>query len=475
MRHALTLMLLALWLGVLFLPESAAAPGVFAVLAAGGALATAYAAMTTEGANAPSAVFPGAVPASPASASAAGAASAPSGASVPAAGSVPAAATVRASGLVRGPASVQALASASALGRLRAVVVEAWPYVLYAAMLTIAWRLHADAASTQEYWRQLCFLATVTAVAQGTRGATPRWIGAVVIGLGLIVFQILGPHSVVDALGRPLHYRSIQQWSGYPEIGLLAALGAVASIALMLGDRRWRLRVAAGLFAVGYTAATLYLLSRFSLITIAATGLWLALVTAIVARSRLALMMLVAAMVGALALVAVRTDVRTRLDSVFRDRTAAVDIRSEGWRVAGAMMRDHPLLGVGPGRYREEYPRYSTTGDSGHAYNIVLHEGAELGYLGLLAYLLMWARVLWRSLRAAGRSPAGVAALATHGMLVAFFLRSQSEHFLANLQASFRVLLLLAFLFGLAEAAWASASTSAAFRSRGRRRSSASA
>ncbi len=354
---------------------------------------------------------------------------------------------------------------------VRAVAAGSWPYILYLAILTIAWRVHADDASTQEFWRQLWFLATVTAVAQGTRGATTRWVAAVVIGLGLIVFQILGPHSVVDALGRPLHYRSIQQWSGYPEIGLLAALGAVASIALMLADRRWRVRVAAGVFAVGFTAATLYLLSRFSLITIAATGLWLALLTAIVARSRLALVMLLVAVVGALALVAMRGDVRTRLDSVFRDRTAAVDIRSEGWRVAAEMMRDHPLLGVGPGRYRQEYPQYSTTGDSGHAYNIVLHEGAELGYLGLLAYLLMWARVLWRSLRAAGRSPAGVAALATHGMLVAFFLRSQSEHFLANLQASFRVLLLLAFLFGLAEAAWASAS----FRSRGRRRSSASA
>jgi O-antigen ligase len=130
-----------------------------------------------------------------------------------------------------------------------------------------------------------------------------------------------------------------------------------------------------------------------------------------------------------------------------------VEIRAEGWRVARAMLHDHPLSGVGPGRYREEYRNYSTTGDSGHAYNIVLHEGAELGYLGLAAYLAMWARVLRRSLRAAGRSAAGVAALATHGMLVAFFLRSQSEHFLANLDASFRLLLLLAFLFGLAEAA----------------------
>jgi O-antigen ligase len=341
---------------------------------------------------------------------------------------------------------------------------RAWPYLAYAALLTIAWLAHLGDASTQEYLRQLCFLATVWAVAEGVRGVAGRGVVAVIVGLALIVVQILGPHSVVDALGRPLHYRSIQQWSGYPEIGLLASLGGSACVAIALADRRWRVRVASLLLAGGFAAATIYLLSRFSLITMAIAGAWMAIVAAVAMRSRLAMIVLASGVIGVAGLVLLRADFADRLRAVFVDRSAAVEIRSEGWRIAEAMMRDHPLVGVGPGRFREESIHYVSSGsgvsggDRLHAYNLILHEGAELGYLGLAAYLAMWARVLWRTLqtvrdsgRAFGRARDGVAALAAHGMLVAFFVRSQSEHFLASLDASFRMLLLLAVLFGLAE------------------------
>lgn len=381
-------------------------------------------------------------------------------------------------------AASAALAVASlTLRRASLTILAAWPYAIYLLLLTISWRLHASEASTREYLRQLCFLATVFAVAEGARGRTRRWVGMVIIGLALVIVQILGPHSVLDALGRPLHYRSIQQWSGYPEIGLLAMIGAVAALAFTLAERGWRVRAASAFLATGFAVATWYLLSRFSLLTIVVTGVWLMIVAALGLRGRRMAMTLIVAILigvaGVAGLVTMREDVRTRLQAAFSDRTAAVEIRSEGWRVARAMVAEHPVLGVGPGRYREEYANYSRKGDSTHAYNIVFHEAAELGYLGLAAYLAMWARVLWRTFRvaiaadtarvgtaaaagaAAATSAAAVsnaaasacvaAALATHGMLVAFFLRSQSEHFLANLGASFRVLLLLAFLFGLAE------------------------
>ncbi len=355
-------------------------------------------------------------------------------------------------------AAVAEAVSARPIRWQRGAALSVWPYLVYAAMLTIAWIAHFTDASTQEYVRQLCFLATVWAVARGARGDTARWVVAVIVGLALIVVQILGPHSVLDALGRPLHYRSIQQWSGYPEIGLLASIGGSACLAIALADRRWRVRAASLLLALGFAAATIYLLSRFSLITIVIAGAWMAIVAALAMRARFAMILLACGVLGAIGLVLLRADFADRLRAVFVDRSAAVEIRSEGWRIAEAMMRDHPLVGVGPGRFREESVHYvsSGTGDRLHAYNLVLHEGAELGYLGLAAYLAMWARVLWhtlRTVRASERTMDGVAALAAHGMLVAFLVRSQSEHFLANLDASFRMLLLLAFLFGLAESA----------------------
>ena len=255
---------------------------------------------------------------------------------------------------------------------------------------------------------------------------------------------------------QPLHYRSIQQWSGYPEIGLLASLGGTACLAIALADRRWRVRIASLLLAGGFAAATMYLLSRFSLITMVMAGVWMAIVAAVAMRSRLGMIVLASGAIGVVGLILLRADFGDRLRAVFVDRSAAVEIRSEGWRIAEAMMRDHPLVGVGPGRFREESIHYVDirTGERLHAYNLILHEGAELGYLGLAAYLAMWARVLWRTLRTvrvSRRALDGVAALAVHGMLVAFLVRSQSEHFLANLEASFRMMLLLALLFGLAE------------------------
>jgi hypothetical protein len=59
--------------------------------------------------------------------------------------------------------------------------------------------------------------------------------------------------------------------------------------------------------------------------------------------------------------------------------------------------------------------------------------------------------VLYVSVRHAAGTPRGAAIFALHGILVAFLLRSQSEHFLANLVTSDRVLLLLALWMGLSE------------------------
>jgi O-antigen ligase len=327
----------------------------------------------------------------------------------------------------------------------------AWWYVMYLVAVTIAWRLHPDAAATHEYIRQLTFLAVVGSFAHAGRRAPAMWLALVIIGLSLIVVQILGPRSVVDHFGRAYHYRAIPQWSGYPEIGLLACLGVAATWAVTLAGAGWRLRVASALLACGFAAAPLYLYSRFAMITVVAVAAWLPIALLMRARSRIALAVVLLIGVAGAGAIAREASLRARVEAAMAAGAWETGIRAEGWRVAWAMMHDHPWFGVGPGRYAIEYPRYSAKADNTHAYNLLLHVGAELGALGLACYGLLWGRVVWRSLWATGRSPSGLAALATHGMLLAFFLRSQSEHFLANLDASFRFLILLALFFGLAE------------------------
>lgn len=353
---------------------------------------------------------------------------------------------------------------AVALGRLvatrrsaemldRRTLVALAPYGCYIVALLASYWAHPSAAGWREVGHQAVFLAVIACVATVPRA--PLMLGLMLALLTAIGLQVLGPSSVESGLGRAIHYRTVQQWSGYPEIGLLLSLGAAGCLALLFASRSLALGGAAALLAAGFAGDTVYILSRASIAVIVVALLWLALVATIRFRTRVALGVLATLLVGGIAGAAKlgqngweRVTAATNLES-----GGGLDARRQGWRAAWGMLRDHPFVGVGPGRYPAEYPRYSTLADSAHAYNLPLHVGAELGVVGLVAYAAIWARLLVQTLRHAGRTTIGLTAFAAHGILLAFLLRSQSEHFLANLPASFRMLLALGVLFGLAEAA----------------------
>ncbi|NLE75419.1 MAG: O-antigen ligase family protein [Chloroflexi bacterium] len=89
------------------------------------------------------------------------------------------------------------------------------------------------------------------------------------------------------------------------------------------------------------------------------------------------------------------------------DANWAVLERLAHWQAAWAMVSDHPWLGVGPGNYVAVYPAYALPfwrDPLGHAHNIYLNVAAEMGLVGLGAYLLFWIWAfvaLWRGLRRA--------------------------------------------------------------------------
>ena len=61
------------------------------------------------------------------------------------------------------------------------------------------------------------------------------------------------------------------------------------------------------------------------------------------------------------------------------------------WRTALAIIKDHALLGVGPGNFHELFLEYSTIPTTGtrYAHNILLHTWAETGILGLMAIIYL--------------------------------------------------------------------------------------
>ncbi len=61
------------------------------------------------------------------------------------------------------------------------------------------------------------------------------------------------------------------------------------------------------------------------------------------------------------------------------------------WRTAIAIIKDHPILGVGPGNFQEVFLNYKTgvTTDTRYAHNIFLHQWTETGMLGFVSLLFL--------------------------------------------------------------------------------------
>lgn len=322
-----------------------------------------------------------------------------------------------------------------------------WLYGGFLAFVAV----RAGFAGARDAWletsRQLAFVAVTLSVAAicVTARARRAVIAAMLVAIGVILPQVLGPGLGEAGYGRRLFYLALDQWGGYPEIGMLACVGVGlgAGLALTRGVAP-AIRLASVALAVVFVTAATYIYSRSAVAASLLTVLWLVVVRFGGPRARVA----VAALSGVAGLALFAAAFVPSLPSAGLEFT----MRAEGWRTAARMLAAHPIFGVGPGLYMASYPAFSSAGDPVHAYNLVLHVASELGVAGVALYLLLWRRVLSASLRAATSPDTHDAtALAVHGALVAFFVRSMSEHFLANIGSSFRMLLLLALLFGLAE------------------------
>lgn len=84
------------------------------------------------------------------------------------------------------------------------------------------------------------------------------------------------------------------------------------------------------------------------------------------------------------------------------DTNYAVVERLAHWQAALDMAQDDLWLGVGFGNYGIVYPEYRLLNwpDAlGHAHNYYINLLAEMGVVGLGAYLLLWTAVIWQTIR----------------------------------------------------------------------------
>jgi len=116
------------------------------------------------------------------------------------------------------------------------------------------------------------------------------------------------------------------------------------------------------------------------------------------------------------------------------DANYAVIERLAHWQAALDMWRHNFWTGVGFGCYEPAYPDYALINwpfALGHAHNYYLTIVAETGTIGLIAYLVLWATVLWETWRATRVSQVLLRGIAI-GLLGAWTHLSV-HHFLDNL------------------------------------------
>lgn len=88
------------------------------------------------------------------------------------------------------------------------------------------------------------------------------------------------------------------------------------------------------------------------------------------------------------------------------DENYAVLERLAHWQAALYMAGDHPWLGVGFGNYAAAYADYALINwpdPLGHAHNYYLNTLAEIGIIGLGAYMLLWGAIFWQTWRVLAR------------------------------------------------------------------------
>jgi O-antigen ligase len=130
-------------------------------------------------------------------------------------------------------------------------------------------------------------------------------------------------------------------------------------------------------------------------------------------------------------------ELRERFLSIADPAEAGIRERVYMWRSGLAMWRERPVLGIGPGGVKREYPRYALPEAfkkrTSHVHSTPLQILVERGALGLAAWLAVWAAFLARCIRLLRRlpeeaRPARALVVGSLAAIVGFLLGGLSEH-----------------------------------------------
>ena len=294
-----------------------------------------------------------------------------------------------------------------------------WALMLYVVTALLTTITSVDRAQTLTWLLALAgqigiFAATVS-VARHNHAFTRFWLVTFVVAVCLLLLLATEYHAEVGFLTRPKLYPSPEGWTGYPQLGTLAALQFAVLAAVLVTERRpLPLVCATVLLVIGLVELGL-LYARGAWL---AAGLGLIALPAVLSSWKQARRVLVAATVVCLltaSAVAWNPMLRrlalgdTTADlNGYTLELASPEMRFDLYRRSARMARDYAMTGVGLGNFQRVFesvynPEVNNDGRRGvHAHNLWLQAYAELGVFGGTAFLVLWIVMLataWRYAR----------------------------------------------------------------------------
>ena len=292
------------------------------------------------------------------------------------------------------------------------IPATAWPLFFYALWTLVSAGLSRDPAVSVPDTKQLVLFLLVPVVFTFARGPRARTVATVALTvgaasafIGVVQYGLLN----YDNLGRRPQ-GTLSHWMTYSGTLMLVICGSAARLLFDQRDRAWAALVMPALVvALGLTFTRSAWVGVF-----AGVGVLFLLKD----RRLIGVLPLVAALLVALAPAAITTRVYSTFDMndpTNRDRVAMLE-------AGRAIVRDHPLTGVGPDMVRLVYPRYrvpwAVEPTNAHLHNVPVQIAAERGLPALAAWIwfivAVW-RGLWRSLprtRTPALAAAGLASVA---------------------------------------------------------------
>jgi O-antigen ligase len=345
-------------------------------------------------------------------------------------------------------------ASAWLFGRVRLPVtapIVAWLLILGALWLSVITAIDRGAWAEEMYRWAVALALYVVAVASLRRGTDARLLLAgttagmlmcmavaarqVMTGTGPATFESGGIMRAYGFFGEPNPLAAYLEMTAL----LVAPLGII--MALRPGQSMWRRY---GLLAAAATGGCTLLLtqSRGGMLGFAAGSLVVALLTCRLSRI-VAFCGIILAIPLLLVLPAGRAGVERFAASVAAVSSTeqvtpenwSVQERVAHWKAGLHMLETYPVTGVGAGNFDARYREMTTVWrfriPRGHAHHAALQMGAQAGYTGLIAYIVLLFAVGARILRGAmhARLP-GERALAVGalGVLVAVMVHGQFDY-----------------------------------------------